>query len=384
MMRSTFLAVPVLCIATLAYGSPLAAQGTLSTQGFGFPTGQLSTRALATGGGLAEFDPDTPINPASIALSSDPRMFLQYEPEFRKLTVGKGSANTMTARFPVVAASVPFGSRGSFGVSVATLLDRSSSTRVERQQDVAGQSVNITETTSTLGSISDIRVAFGYAFSQKVQFGIGGHVYTGQNRVFFSQVFPDSVKFNNVSQTSTLGFTGFAGSAGVLLRPSKTFGFGLSGRKGARIEANRADSAVSEADVPDRLSAGVSYEGIPGSSISAHLSREMWSSMNGLGSSDANAVDTWEGGLGIESLGPRIAQRQIVLRVGGRYRTLPFTAADNEVKELSFAAGMGAQFFRNRATFDLSVERSARSVDGSAINAKERSYILSFGLRVRP
>lgn len=384
MTRSTFLAVPVLCLAAMIPAARLAAQGTLSTQGFGYPTGQLSTRALATGGGLAEFDPDTPINPAAIALSSDPRMFLQYEPEFRKLTVGDGSANTMTARFPVVAASVPFGSRGSFGVSVATLLDRSSSTTVERQQDVAGQAVTLTETTSTLGSINDIRLAFGFGFSQKIQVGIAGHVYTGQNRVLFSQVFPDSVKFSNVSQTSTLGFTGFAGSAGILFRPGRNIGFGLSGRKGAKIEANRADSAVSKADVPDRLSAGVSYEGIPGSSISAHVSRELWSSMNGLGSSAANAVDTWESGIGVESLGPRIAQRQVVLRVGGRYRTLPFTAAEHDVKELSFAAGIGAQFFRNRAAFDISLERAARSVDGNGIDAKERSYILSFGLRVRP
>ncbi len=384
MTRSTFFAVPVLCLAAFFPASRIAAQGTLSTQGFGYPTGQLSTRALATGGGLAEFDPDTPINPASIALSSDPRMFLQYEPEFRKLTVANGSANTTTARFPVIAASVPFGTRGSFGVSVATLLDRSSSTTVERQQDVAGQAVTLTETTSALGSISDIRLAFGFGFSQKVQIGIAGHVYTGQNRVFFSQVFPDSVKFNNVSQTSTLGFTGFAGSAGILVRPGRNIGFGLSGRKGSKIEANRADSAVSKADVPDRLSAGVSYEGIPGSSISAHVSRELWSSMNGLGSSAANAIDTWETGLGVESLGPRIAQRQLVLRVGGRYRTLPFTAAENEVKELSFAAGIGAQFFRNRATFDVSLERAARSVDATGLDAKERSYIVSFGLRVRP
>jgi hypothetical protein len=384
MTRSTFLAVPVICIAALLPASRLAAQGTLSTQGFGFPTGQLSTRALGTGGGLTEFDPDTPVNPASIALSSDPRVFLQYEPEFRKLTVGDGSANTMTARFPVISASVPFGSRGSFGVSVATLLDRSSSTTIQRTQDVAGQTVNLTEMTSVLGSISDIRLALGYGFSQKIQIGLAGHVYTGQNRVFFSQVFPDSVKFNDVSQTSTLGFTGFAGSAGVLLRPSRNIGFGFSGRKGAKIEANRADSAVSEADVPDRLSAGVSYEGIPGSSISAHVSRELWSSMNGLGSSAANAVDTWDTGIGLESLGPRIAQRQTVLRLGGRYRTLPYTADGNEVKEISIAAGIGAQFFRNRATFDMALERAARSVDASGIDAKERSYILSFGLRVRP
>jgi hypothetical protein len=71
------------------------------------------------------------------------------------------------------------------------------------------------------------------------------------------------------------------------------------------------------------------------------------------------------------------------LRLGARYRTLPFLAAGSEVKELSFAGGIGAQFFRNRATFDVALERAGRKTDGS-VDARERAYILSFGLRVRP
>jgi hypothetical protein len=42
------------------------AQANLSVQGFGFPTGQFSTRTYGTGGALAELDPLSPINPASI------------------------------------------------------------------------------------------------------------------------------------------------------------------------------------------------------------------------------------------------------------------------------------------------------------------------------
>jgi hypothetical protein len=75
--------------------------------------------------------------------------------------------------------------------------------------------------------------------------------------------------------------------------------------------------------------------------------------------------------------------RQTVLRLGSRYRTLPFLAAGEEVKELSFAGGIGAQFFRNRANFDVTLERAGRKVNGN-VDAKERAYILSFGLRVRP
>ncbi|HEX6576607.1 MAG TPA: hypothetical protein VF042_16685 [Gemmatimonadaceae bacterium] len=359
-----------------------AAQGGLSTQGFGYPPGQMSTRALATGGGIAEFDADSPINPAAIGLSGEPRMFLQYEPEFRKLSNAGASSNTLTARFPVFSASIPIGGKGSIGISASTFLDRSSSTSITREVEIAGTVTSVTEETQILGAINDLRFAFGFAPSQKFQIGAGIHAYTGQNRVFFTQAFPDSLKFSTIQQVTTLGFRGYAASAGVLVRPSRNIGFALSGRKGFNIEARSADSAVSEADVPDRFGVAVAYEGIPGSSISARLSRDMWSKLNGL--SSVGAVDAWDGGLGVESLGPRLIQRQTILRLGARYRTLPFLAAGSEVTELSFAAGLGAQFFRNRATLDFGLERAGRKAREADVDATERSWILSFGLRVRP
>lgn len=360
------------------------AQGALSTQGFGYPTGQLSTRALGTGGGLGQFDPDTPINPASIGAASGARMFLQYEPEYRRLSSGTASINTTTARFPLASLVLPVGTRASAGLSVASFLDRSSSTSITREQDVAGQTVTLTEATRTLGAINDVRLAVAWMPSQRIHLGLGAHVFVGQNRVFFSQQFSDSLGFSPVSQTATLGFTGFAGSAGAVVRPSRLVGIGVTARKGASIESRSGDTTVSKADVPDRIAAAISYNGVPGSSISAHVGREFWSGLNGLGSDAATAVDTWEGGLGVETLGPRVAQRQTLLRLGARYRTLPFLAAESEVNELSFAAGVGAQFFRNRATFDVTLERAARSPEASSVDAKERAYILSFGLRVRP
>lgn len=362
----------------------LAAQGTLSTQGFGYPTGEMSTRARATGGGLGQFDPDSPLNPASIGTSSDPRMFLQYEPEYRRLARGDETSNTLTARFSLAAASVPFASRGSIGLSVATFLDRSSFTRITTEQEIAGQTVSVDEITQVLGAINDVRLAFGYAPSPKLQFGAGGHVFVGQNRMFFTQSFPEESSFASLKQVSTLAFTGFAASAGILARPSRNFGLALSGRKGFSIEARAGDSVVSEANIPDRLSAAITYEGIPGTSVSAHVARDLWSAMNGLGSSDATAVDGWEGGLGLEALGPRIAARQTILRLGGRYRTLPFLAAGSEVNELSFGGGIGAQFFRNRATFDISFERARRTPELSSVDVTERAYIFGFGLRLRP
>lgn len=382
-MRRLYILVAV-AVAGMSAPLDLHAQGTLSTQGFGYPTGELSSRARATGASLGQFDPDSPLNPAAIGASLDPRMYLQYEPEFRQLSTGGETVNALIARFSLASLSVPIGSKGSVGISAATFLDRSAETSFSRAQSIDGQDVTVLETTRTLGAINDVRVAFGYSASQKVKIGVGGHVFVGQNRMFFTQSFPDAPAFTPISQVSTLGFTGYAASAGILLKPSSILGFSVAARKGFGIEAKAGDSAVSEADVPDRYSAAVTYEGIPGSSISAHVSRETWSRLNGLGSAEATAVDGWEGGLGIEALGPRIAARQTVLRLGGRYRTLPFLAGGSEVDELSFGGGLGAQFFRNRATFDFSVERASRSPRLSSVDASERAYIFSFGLRVRP
>jgi hypothetical protein len=382
-MRSMKLSIVI--VACAAMPSLALAQGTLSTQGFGYPPGQMSTRALATGGGLTEFDSDTPINPAAIALTGEPRLFLQYEPEFRKLTNGSLSANTTTSRFPLMGVQIPAGTHTTVGLSVSTFLDRSSSTKISHQLNVAGDTVTASEINRVEGALNDIRLAVGYTPSSKIQIGLGGHVFTGQNRDIFSQLFPDSLKFSNISQISTLSFTGFGVSAGVVLRPSKVFGIGLSGMKGGTLHTHAGDTLVSEANIPDRYSIGVSYEGIPGSSISAHTSHEQWSKLNGLGSTGATAADGWDSGGGVEAVGPQIAARQTILRLGARYRTLPFVVAEGQVKELSFSGGIGAQFFRNRASFDVTLEHSSRTSDASALSAiKERAYILSFGLRVRP
>src|SRR6185312_14916219 len=48
----------------------LGAQGSLGLQGYGYPGGELSTRALATGGALGDFDANSPINPAALMIGT--------------------------------------------------------------------------------------------------------------------------------------------------------------------------------------------------------------------------------------------------------------------------------------------------------------------------
>ena len=74
-------------------------------------------------------------------------------------------------------------------------------------------------------------------------------------------------------------------------------------------------------------------------------------------------------------------QRIVTLRAGARYRTLPFGLNGEKVTEKTFAAGFGAPLTRDRASFDVAIQRASRST-GSDV--KERGFILSIGLRVSP
>src|SRR5262249_58476710 len=71
--------VPALAVPAFVAG----AQSNLSSQGFGFPSGQFSTRAQGTGGAVGEMDPFSPINPATIGAFTSRILFFQMEPEYR-------------------------------------------------------------------------------------------------------------------------------------------------------------------------------------------------------------------------------------------------------------------------------------------------------------
>jgi hypothetical protein len=359
------------------------AQGALSLQGLGYPTGELSARAEGTGGGIADFDALSLVNPASIAAVGSSALYFQYSPEFRRVTAGSNTAKTTTARFPLVAGVLPMGESWTLALSSSTFLDRSSETSLVRRMVVGGPTdlVDVTERNRVLGAINDLRVAVAWAGSPKLRIGVGGHVFTGSNRITFAQIFPDSTKYVGTQQTGRISFAGLAGSLGIDFHPARTIGFALSGRKGGDLRAQSGDSAVGSGRLPDHYSASVVYDGITGASISVRVAHDAWSSLSPLLSTNAKAFDGWDTGVGVEATGPRVMQRVLILRAGARFRTLPFGFNDEKVSERSFVAGLGVPLSGDRASFDFAAQRASRTV-GS--NVKERGFILSFGLRVSP
>jgi hypothetical protein len=381
-MRKAYLAAIVCCIAGFAARGD--APGALSLQGLGYPTGQLSARAEGTGGGVADFDALSLVSPAAIAGVGSAALFFQYSPEFRRVTTASGTAKTTTARFPLAAGVLPMGQTWTLGLSSSTFLDRSLETNLTRTQivgDTATDTVTVRERNRVLGAINDVRLALAWSRTPAFRIGFGAHVFTGSNRILFSQLFPDSAKFLSTSQAGRISYAGFAGSVGIELHPSRAIGFALSGRKGGNLRAESGDTAIGSARLPDHYSASVTFEGITGASISARVAHDAWSSLESLSSSGIQAFDGWDTGVGLEASGPRILQRIITVRAGGRFRTLPFGLNGQKVSETSFAAGLGVPLTRERAAFDFALQRASRSA-GSDI--KERGFILSFGLRVSP
>lgn len=378
MMQKFF--VPFLALAVLA--SPALGQGALSVQGLGFPPGQMSARAEGSGGSTADFDPLSPINPAALGGFQVASLFLQYSPEFRRVTAGGSSASTTTARFPMFGAIIPAGSSWTFGFGASTFLDRSFETSTQRRDRVGDllDTVDVTERLRVLGAINDLRLGAAWIAHQKVRIGAAAHLYTGRNRVTLDEIYPDSAGFTSSSQTSTISYTGYAGSVGLTFNPVRTLGIALSARKGGEMNANSGDTVIASGDVPDRISAGVTYVGITGAVFSARISRELWSSLGGI-SAGLDARDGWDASVGAEATGPRIMQRILTLRAGARHRTLPFGLNGTEVREMAFMLGVGAPLTRDRASFDLAVQRAMRSGPG---DVKERGLIVSFGLRVSP
>jgi hypothetical protein len=365
----------------------LRAQGNLSTQGFGYPPGQLSTSSLAVGGAFGEFDTESPLNPAAIATLTRATLHTQYDPEIRSVSTPTGTDHTTTARFPVLTAALPITSRFVLGMSFSTLLDRTWATSQTANIPVGDTLIASTQTFKSAGGIEDLQIAGGWTPFEGLHLGLGFHAYTGQNQITVARDFPDTtvVKAVPFSESSTYNYVGLGLSAGVEVRASPNFLLAGSAELGGTLRVHRNDTLQSKGTVPPRLGAGIRYDGIAGVTIGARAEWQGWSQMSGMGSTGFTPHDGWTFGAGAEVVGPRIGDRGMLLRIGAQTRTLPFLAAGAVVRENDLSGGLGIPFGGQRAAIDLTVQRAFRSNAGSdALGVSEAAWMLSLGLTVRP
>lgn len=375
----------------LAVALDARAQGNLSTFGFGYPPGQLSTRAQGAGGATGEIDPASTLNPAALANWGGSVVFFQVEPEFRTVSAPSISDRTTTARYPLTTGALQLGSRWVAGIAWSTFLDRSWATRSRTTHELEGENVEATTTFRSEGAINDIRVGAAWLARPWLRLGLGAHALTGQNRLTVLDQFDDSLTYLAHRQDTTISYRGTALSAGIEVRAGRVASVAASARVGGGIRAETGDVSLGRATVPTRFGLSVAYLGIANSAIALRTSYDKWSSLDGLGSTGLRAVDSWDTSVGADIAGPRLGRdRPLMLRLGGRWRTLPFavTPVENgtagsphEVRERSISFGAGTTFARGRVTGDIGVIRASRD---AGLSVDERAWILSLGMSVRP
>ncbi len=375
---SRFAVASALCFAAPA----LYAQGALSLQGFGYPGGEISTRALGSGGSLADFDANSPINPAALLVGSRATVYLQYDPEFRWVTGTGLNTSTVTARFPLFLISGKMG-QARFSLSYASFLDRTWTNTYQDTQVVGTLRVPSTVTAVSSGGISDIRAAMSWTFSSRLTVGAAIHVFPGQNHIVFGRAFPsDSTSFGAFAQTSTFNYSGSAVSFGLIATPIDHINLGVSGRYGFSMHVHEGDSTtVGDANVPNRISFSGAYDGITGTILSARYGTEKWSAMRGLGSAGLSVFDATEFSAGLETGGPRIGAIPIAVRLGYRARQLPFGVGAQQVSETEFTGGVGIPLSSGRAALDLSIAHALRSAN---VGLSETGWIFSLGIAIKP
>ncbi len=360
--------------------STLAAQGLLSMQGFGYPTGGLSTRALGTAGATGEFDLLSSRNPAAVGSLGRSIASVQAEPEFRTMRLGEVSENTRVQRIPLVAAGLRV-QRFAFLISGHTFLDRSFITSSPGTALVGGETVATTDRLESRGAMSELRFASGWTW-RGVRLGVGLHALSGEHEVVRERAFPDTLRFGAVQDSSVIGFQGLAGSVGFDWRVSGGLVVAGSWRAGGALSTVKNDTTVTSANVPGRYGLGLSYDGFTGAVLAASVEQVGWSAMNGLGSDNARAEDALNWSAGVELAGGEFRQFPVVWRLGVAQRELPFLLGTTRVSERVLTTGLGIPIGGETATIDFGLQRAQRRIPTGG--AQEDAWGLSFGLTIRP
>jgi hypothetical protein len=332
------------------------------------------------GGATGEADSQSPLNPAAIGFMTGAIVMMQAEPEYRELRIGDRTQRTSVSRFPLFHGGLQLGSRWAVGLSASTLLDRTWETTTRDSQVINAETVRHTRTQRSDGSISDLRLAVAFAPTPWLRIGIGGHALSGRDQISATLAFDDTVRFATDIQGSSVSFGGNAVSVGAQTLWARKASVGVSYRKGGGLSAYEGRNTIGRGSAPDHYGVSLIYLGITGTALAVRAARDKWSNLDGMAPT-LNIHEGWDVGVGADVTGPTYGERPVSLRVGGRWRTLPFSASSTPVKERTVSGGFGFPMARGAVQLNLGVLRAWRS-DGA--DNSESGWTISTGFAVRP
>jgi hypothetical protein len=381
-MRRWARAATVVAAAISALPIAAQSQGSLSTLGFGYPVGGMSTRVSGTAGAFGEVDALSPINPSALGGVTRTVVSAQAEPERRTLRFGSTKETTSAQRIPLLSVIFPAGHGVAVGLSASSLLDRSYTLNTTGTVLFDKDTLTTTDRLNVRGALGKLTAGAGWQINSRFKVGLAGSLITGDNLVARKQKFSDSLSFGSVTDTSAVTYFGTAITAGADVRLIKGLAATMSYRSGGGLDARVRDTVRASANVPSALGASLRFDGIAGSQFVLAVEQVAWSKMSGIGSSLTTTHDATNVRFGVETAGPKWRGLPVSVRAGFARNQLPFSINAERVKESRWSTGLGVPLARDFGTLDFSLQRANRSLPGTT--ARESAWLFGIGLQVRP
>jgi len=373
-------------VAALAAASRAAAQDSVfGIRGLGFLDRSVSARSVAVGDALAPFDPEAALNPAALAAWRSTSGWAVGSGGNRTFDAGTGTSSLSATRFPVIGFAGVIGPRVVLGVTVSDFLDRNWSVQQTDTVSPRGTPVVASDQTRSLGGVSDVRVAMAYKMSS-VTFGVGLHVLTGSTVTTIDRQFPSDSSYAAYRQQQNTSYGGVGLSFGVLATPVAKVLAAASVRFSGRLKATTSDASAT-VPLPVELHLGTYYQPLTGVVIAATVGHAGWGTAADAlqAAGQEGSRDVWNAGFGVEAALLRMGRSLVPLRLGYRWRQLPFPipsapGVTSPLSEHAVTGGFGFDTAGGRATVDLGLESGSRAAGGLT----ERFTTLTVGLVIRP
>ena len=380
-MRGSLVSILLVAAAGGAASRAAADDSVLGIRGLGILGRPVSARTAATGGAFAVFDAQALLNPAALGQLQGVSGWAVGVPSRRRVVVGGDAATLQSTRFPLFGFGTVFSRRLVIGVGIGDYLDRTWSVRRTDTVTLRGTPVPVEDVSRSVGGVSDLRLAGAYRLSPRVTLGAAVHALSGSTRLTVTRDFAPAI-YEDFSDVAVTDFTGLGASVGVLAAVRSNLGVGASLRAGTKLKASSSAGPRARVSLPLELAAGARYAPVPGVNLAGTVAYAGWGRAAGdlVAAGEARSRDVWSVGAGLDVERLDLGVVRLPLRLGYRWRQLPFPIDGFRLGEHAIAGGFGFTMAGGRTSVDVGVERGARTA-----GAQRETFTTGWlGVTVRP
>lgn len=364
-----------------AWATRATAQGSVfSFRGLGWAGRPVSARTAGTAGALAMFDPTMSLNPAALARWRSLAAWGVSAPTQRSYEGPSGTADQQSVRFPLMGFATVLQGRAAFGFSVSDYLDRTWTVSTRDSTQLRGATEPFTDAARSVGGVSDMALGAGYRVSDQLHLGVAFHYYLGSTRLTAQRVF-DNTNYTDILEQSLTDYRGAGLGAGLNWASAKV-DIALSGRVNGNLRSANTGGSVTHVPLPAQFAAGLRVQPVRGVYLAGSASYDGWgrasTQLTAAGLEQARNV--WSLSAGAEVPTVTLIKFRTPLRVGYRWRQLPFTSQGDPLNEWAVSGGIGFSLAREHTLIDVGAETGARE----AGPARETFTSIFVGLTVRP